>query len=119
MMLVRDADTREFELTAVAQALSGITGERLRNKIRKAVQNGKLAHVLDLRGLMELDSATLAALIRVLRLVRSAGGDVGLIVEQEKILRILSITALDRVFPIFRDEEAAERALEVGRAIPA
>ena len=119
MMLVKDADTRGFELTAVAEPLSGIAGKLLRNKVRKAIQNGKLSHLLDLRGLSELDSASLAVLIRVLRVVREAGGDVGLIVEQEKILRILSITALDRVFPVFRDEAAAERGLDIARAIPA
>jgi len=110
---------RILEINSVTQPLGGLAGERLLNKVRKALQCGKQSHLLDLRGLAELDSATLAVLIRVLRAARAAGGDLGLIVDQEKILRLLSITALDRVFPVFHDEAEAQRAIEISRAIPA
>jgi anti-anti-sigma factor len=83
------------------------------------VQRGTRAHILDLRTLQELDSSTLATLIRILRHVRASDGSVGLIVDQEPFLKILSITALDRVFPVFRDEQSARDALAMADAIPA
>jgi len=83
------------------------------------MRSGAQTHLLDLRPLAVLDSQTLAALIRVLRFVRESGGSVGLIVDQEHFLRILSITALDRIFPIFRDEAAAAAVLQLDTAIPA
>lgn len=110
---------REVELTAVAEPLAGIAGERLRSKIRKSIQNGACAHLLDLRPLSELDSSTLATLIRILRYVRASNGSIGLIVDQAHFLKILSLTALDRIFPVFHDERSAKEALEMPDAIPA
>jgi anti-anti-sigma factor len=109
----------EIECTAVTEPLVGIAGERLRSNIRKLVQSGMRAHLLDLRSLRELDSSTLATLIRILRYARASDGSIGLIVDQEHFLKILSITALDRIFPIFRDEQSAREALEMADAIPA
>jgi anti-sigma B factor antagonist len=74
---------------------------------------------MDLRGLVELDSPTLAALIRVMRLVREVGGSVALVVNQPNFLRILSITGLDRVFPVWPDEDAAVASLGLPDVVPA
>ena len=118
-MLNPSCRSRGIEVTPVSEALDSIAGERLRNRIRKHLHAGRRMHALDLRLLAELDSGTLAALIRVLRAVRDNGGSVGLIVNQERFLRILSITALDRVFPIFRDESMAAAMLASADSIPA
>lgn len=59
----------------------------------------------DLRPLSNIDSATLAALIRSLRAVRQVGGTIGLIVNQPNILKVLSITGLDRIFPVYSTED--------------
>ena len=110
---------KEVEVTAVGEALIGIAGDRLRSRIRKSLQNGKRKHLLDLRPLAELDSSTLATLIRILRYVRDADGSIGLIVDQESFLKILSLTALDRIFPIFRDERSALDTFEIPDTISA
>src|SRR5215469_3597614 len=91
----------DLEVTTIAAPLDRVGAERFRSRIRTLVLGGIKSHLLDLRSLALLDSQTLAALIRVLRSVRESGGSVGLIVDQEHLLRILSITALDRIFPIF------------------
>jgi anti-anti-sigma factor len=109
----------EFEVTRIERSLDRVGVERLRSRIRTSMRSGAQTHLLDLRPLAVLDSQTLAALIRVLRFVRESGGSVGLIVDQEHFLRILSITALDRIFPIFRDEAAAAAVLQLDTAIPA
>ena len=109
----------EVEYTVVAEPLSGIAGERLRSQIRKSLQSGAHTHIIDLRSLPTLDSYTLATLIRILRYVRASNGSIGLIVDQEPFLKILSITALDRVFPVFRDKETAMDSLKTIEDIPA
>lgn len=110
---------RKALVTSVSEPLHDIAAERLRNTIRDHVTSGRLDHLIDVRALAELDSRTLAALIRALRVVREVGGSVGLIVDQPNFLRVLSITGLDRVFPVYKDERDAFAALEANRLIPA
>ncbi len=108
---VRDRD--DLTVTTVTQPLDQVGGLRLRNAIRKSVAEGKIDHALDLKGMARLDSLTLAAMIHALRAVREAGGSVSLLVQEPQILKILSITGLDRIFPIHNSELEA-RAFLVG-----
>jgi anti-sigma B factor antagonist len=109
----------EAIVTTVSAPLHDIAGERLRNEIRDHVRDGRLDHLIDLRALAELDSRSLAALIRALRIVRERGGSVGLIVDQPNFARVLSITGLDRVFPVYPSEREAFAALASARLVPA
>jgi anti-sigma B factor antagonist len=109
----------EAIITPVSAPLHDIASERLRNDIRDHVQAGRLDHLIDLRELAELDSRSLAALIRALRVVREAGGSVGLIVDQPNFTRVLSITGLDRVFPVYKTDRDAFAAIESARLVPA
>lgn len=91
-------------LTKFSGQLDEAASRRLRTSMCEYVRAGRLTHAFDVRELADMDSRTLAALIRALRVVREVGGSVSLIVDQPNILRILSITALDRIFPICRSE---------------
>ncbi len=106
-------------VTQVAEPLHDLAGERLRSAVREHVRRGRRIHVFDIRTLPELDSVTLGSLIRVLRVVREAGGSVALIVDQPNFLRVLSITGLDRVFPVFSDEASALASFGMAAAVPA
>lgn len=105
--------------TEVREPLDQVSGLRLRAAIRHHVAQGSLQHVIDLRSLRTLDSATLAGLIQALRAVREGGGSIGLLVDQPHILKILSITGLDRIFPRYASEAQAISALEAARQISA
>jgi anti-anti-sigma factor len=89
------------------------------SSIGKHVSAGRYAHLIDLRSLAELDSRSLAALIRALRVARDVGGSVGLITDQPQFARILSITGLDRVFPVYKNEAEATAALTQRDVVPA
>src|SRR4029077_1632990 len=106
-------------ITRVTEALHDVAAERLRRAIGKHVSAGRYAHLIDLRSLAELDSRSLAALIRALRVARDVGGSVGLIVDQPQFARILSITGLDRVFPVYKNEADATAALTRRDVVPA
>jgi anti-sigma B factor antagonist len=106
-------------VTEIAEPLHDLAGERLRNAVREHVRGGRRDHLFDLRALTELDSVTLGSLIRALRIVRESGGSVALIVDQPSFLRILSITGLDRVFPVFKDESGARASFGAAFAEPA
>ncbi|GEM_PF-1411368 len=106
-------------VTEITEPLHDLAGERLRSAVREHVRSGRRAHLFDLRALVELDSVTLGSLIRALRIVRESGGSVALIVDQPSFLRILSITGLDRVFPVFKDETGARASFGAADAVPA
>jgi len=106
-------------VTRVSEALHDVAAERLRRTIGKHVKEGRFSHLIDLRSLAELDSRSLAALIRALRVARDVGGSVGLIVDQPGFVRILSITGLDRVFPVYKNEADATAALARHDVVPA
>jgi anti-sigma B factor antagonist len=56
--------------------------------------------VIDLAGLVFIDSTALAALLRAQPRFRSRGGRLLLVSEDRRILRTLEITGLDRMFDI-------------------
>jgi anti-anti-sigma factor len=85
-------------LTVVPNVMDDEAARLLRTAVCRHVAQGNIRHVFDMRGLTELDSRTLAALIRALRAVREAGGSIRLVADHPSVLGTLSLTALDRVF---------------------
>lgn len=56
--------------------------------------------VLDLDSLPRLDTDAVRGLILLLRRTRDAGGEIALKVTRPELIRSLSVTALDRLFPM-------------------
>jgi len=110
---------QDIHVTIISESLDQVSAQRLRHQLRDQLLEGRMAHAIDLRELACLDSPTLAALIQSLRAVREAGGTISLLVRQPHIIKILSITGLDRIFAIYADVEAAAAALNARRPIPA
>jgi anti-anti-sigma factor len=78
----------------------------LEGAILEAVREGAGQVVLDLDSVASLDSAELRELIKLLRSARSSGGDLALHSTRANVLRTLSVTALDRVFPVLQQRAA-------------
>ena len=71
-----------------------------------AIREGTNRVVLDLDGVAVLDTQALRGLIALLRRARAAGGELALRASRADVLRTLSVTALDRVFPVVRAQAA-------------
>jgi len=112
-------DKEDLVITPVSTHLDDVSGRRLQRVFDKHVQQGRLVHAVDLRLLSTIDSPTLAALIRALRVVRYVGGSIAVIADQSHIRKVFSITGLDRIFPVYRNEHEVFAALETPRRIPA
>jgi anti-anti-sigma factor len=74
--------------------------------ILEALRDGAELVVLDLDSVAGLDSAALRELIKLLRLARSNGGELALRSTRTNALRTLSVTGLDRVFPVLQPTAA-------------
>ncbi len=83
------------------------TSETLRNHLAEVMRAGHLHLMLDLNGVGYLDSSGLAVLLGTLRRVREQQGSLRLVCNVRPVLRVLSLTGLDRLLTIHPTEEAA------------
>ena len=65
--------------------------------------------IVDLTGLGFIDSSGLAALVRVRKHARQAGGDLLLASPQQQVLRLLTLTRLIDVFSVHASVDEAAR----------
>ena len=63
--------------------------------------------VVDVSGLEFIDSTGLGLLLGALRRLREAGGSLKIAGAQGGVLRVLEITDLDKVFPLYPDLDSA------------
>lgn len=88
---------------------------RLRDAIDRVLASGLCWLVVDLRGVPFMDSTGLGVLIGRLKVVRARRGSIRIVVTSPRMLRVLSITGLDTVFPL---HETVVEALASFRAGP-
>ena len=71
--------------------------------------------IVDLAGLEFIDSSGVAALARGRKLARHAGGDLLLGAPQHQVLRVLTLTRLIDVFPVYASVDEAARTAGLTR----
>ncbi len=65
------------------------------------------ATVVDLTNLKRLDSTALGILVGSLRRLRAAGREMLLVNPHERVAKLLHVTQLDSIFPVFRTLDEA------------
>jgi anti-sigma B factor antagonist len=101
---------RDFHLETVGpsddRAVVRITGELdvataplLRERVRELAVKGAVHVIIDMSGLVFLDSTGLGALVGCLKRLRTRDGSLTLVIGSEHILRLFHITGLVRVLP--------------------
>lgn len=79
----------------------------LRQTIRKLADEGSRNVLLNLDGVQQVDSSGLGALTVSLNLLKRNGGTLGLVRVPLRVRELIRLTRLDRLIPIFTDEESA------------
>lgn len=88
------------------------SADRLRDALATAVDPAAPPQVIvDLRAVSFIDSTGLGVLAGALRASRDGAGDLALVVGPGPVSKVLSVTGMDRVFPIFGDLPAAKSGL--------
>jgi anti-sigma B factor antagonist len=82
----------------------------LRERIVKLVEEGKIRLVVNLSDVGFMDSSGLGALVGALKRVNERGGRLVLACPEGSPLKVLTITGLDKVFPIHSSVDEALRA---------
>lgn len=83
------------------------TAPVLREELTSLIDSEHTTIVVDLTQVSFMDSTGLGVLVGALKKVRTIGGDLALVIDQEKILKVFRITALTQVFTIHPTLEAA------------
>lgn len=107
-------ETRNPREGVAVIALSGevdvYTSPRVKQEIVDLLNGGTTKLVVDLSGVEYLDSTGLGVLIGGLKRARERDGDLKLLCDNPRILRIFEITGLTKIFDIHRTEaEALEK----------
>jgi anti-sigma B factor antagonist len=76
------------------------TATKLRDRIAELVEQGVLDLSVNLEEVGFLDSSGLSALVSGLKRMQEAGGTLSLVCSNEQILKVFTVTGLDRVFTI-------------------
>ena len=77
------------------------TSPVFKQRIYEIIESGKRDVIVDLNGLDFMDSTGLGVLVAALKKTRMEGGSIRLICTKNNIMKIFTITGLDKVFSIY------------------
>jgi anti-sigma B factor antagonist len=106
-------DARDPSVVRVKGDLDSFSAGALGDAFGRVV--GCRGTVVDMRGVPFLDSSGLGALVGGIRSAREAGGAVVLCCTSRSVLRLLSITGVDRVVTVTSDPAEAEAVILAAR----
>ena len=90
----------------VTGRLNGATAPEFKRHMASMVDDGKKKLVIDMSGVVFVDSSGLSALISGLKIAREAGGWLKLASLQDQPLSVIKLMLLDRIFEILPSAEA-------------
>jgi anti-sigma B factor antagonist len=103
-------NTRESDGTIVVDVAGEIdvyTSPKLRERLVSLVNAGATSIVVNLEGVEFIDSTGLGVLVGALKRIRGRGGSLSLVCNQEGLLRVFTITGLEKVFAIYASVDEA------------
>ena len=104
---ISDAREDEVPVIVVRGEIDVSTAPRLRERIDALARRSPAVAVADLSAVTFVDSTALGVLVNGAKGLRSAGGDLRLVVTDAHVAKVLAITGLDDVFSIFPNTRQA------------
>lgn len=85
---------------------------RLKERVWRAIDQGKTRLIVDLSEVAFVDSTGLSVLVAALKRVRAVNGTLALVVTDYDLERLLELTGLDKGFRIYRSRDDAVESLD-------
>jgi anti-sigma B factor antagonist len=104
----------DYLVLDVAGEIDVYTAPQLRERLIALVEGGARHVIVNLDRVEFLDSTGLGVLVGALKRLRGVGGELYLVCDQERLLKIFRITGLDRVFSMYASVEAATASGQAG-----
>jgi anti-sigma B factor antagonist len=95
-------------LISLSGRLNGVSAPEFKRGIKRIVDEGRSRLIVDMSGVVFVDSSGLSALISGLKSAREAGGYFRLASLRDQPASVIKLMMLDRVFEIFADPETAK-----------
>ncbi|MBN2169051.1 MAG: STAS domain-containing protein [Actinobacteria bacterium] len=102
---VTTMDIGDYTVIKLKGEVDIYTAPSLRETIVDTVEKGRYKIVVDLDEVNFLDSTGLGVLVGGLKRVKQHEGELGIICNQEKVLRIFKITGLTKIFKMFESAD--------------
>ena len=102
---VSSRDVGDYAVIKLKGEVDIYTAPSLRETIVDAVEKGRYRIAVDLDDVDFLDSTGLGVLVGGLKRVKQHDGELGIICNQEKILRIFKITGLTKIFKMYESTD--------------
>jgi len=103
-----DTHTKDtWSVLEVRGEVDAHTAPRVRDRLRELVDDGHVRIAIDAEAVEFMDSTGLGVLVGALKRVREHDGTLTLVCTRPNLLRLLAITGLDKVFPVFRSVDDA------------
>lgn len=103
--------TTEFEVVQPSGILDGTKANQFNQEINDMVaQNAKII-LIDFQEVTFMDSSGLGSLVKSLKTVRAAGGELFVCSVNNEIKMLFELTSMDRVFEVFADRQDFENKL--------
>ncbi len=102
----QDLDTYTV-LSVEGPIMIGESTEKLERALSDLLDDGVRTILIDFSGVNYIDSTGLGELVGFLERIRHREGKLALVNPQDRILQLLKISGLDKVFPIYSDLDTA------------
>jgi anti-sigma B factor antagonist len=106
-LIVETHDNGDVTVVSVKGEVDLYTAPGLKDRLADLVSGGRNRLAVDLGGVEFMDSTGLGVLIGGLKRCKEAGGSLALVAPREPVIKVLSITGLDKVFPIHETVDQA------------
>jgi anti-sigma B factor antagonist len=100
-LVLRDRDEGTWKVLQVRGELDLHTATALRDRLANLIEGGNERVAVDMTGVPFMDSSSLGILVVYLKRLREKGGDLALVGVAGSPGKVLAITGMDRVFPMF------------------
>ena len=106
-LILETNDHGDLTVVSLKGEVDLYTAPSLKESVADLVSSGRSRIAVDLAGVEFMDSTGLGVLIGALKRCKEAGGSFGLVSPREPVIKVLSITGLDKVFSIHESVEQA------------
>lgn len=107
---VTTSEAGEVNIVHVSGEIDVTSAAVLRDALEALIADGRRRLTLDLGGVTFMDSTGLGIVVGRLKKLTRHGGTLTVVVSHERVLRVFTITGLDRLIDIHPDLEGAVRA---------
>lgn len=105
-MEIEVTDSREAVVISPRGDLDATSAPEIRQTLQDLLDSGKSRLIVDLAGVLYLDSSGLGELVRAMKRARKAGGDVRLCALSDDVFQVFEMTRLHEqmaLYPTLKD----------------